>query len=53
MQRALYTLHNYGNPVIGARSDIEAVPIEKLREFYRTWYQPDNTVLIVGGKIEE
>ena len=53
MTRLAFPFHNYGNPVIGARSDIEAVPIERLQAFYRTWYQPDNAMLIVGGKFDE
>lgn len=47
-----YLWHNYGNTTIGARSDIENVPIERLRAFYRTWYRPDNAMLVVAGKIE-
>ena len=53
MQRLAFAYHNYGNPVIGTRSDIEGVPIERLRAFYRTWYQPDNALLVVGGKFDE
>lgn len=48
-----YQWHNYGNTTIGARSDIENVPIERLQAFYRTYYQPDNAVLMVSGKIDE
>jgi len=48
-----YLWHNYGNTTIGARSDIENVPIENLRRFYETWYRPDNAVLVVAGKIDE
>jgi zinc protease len=48
-----YDWHNYGNLPIGARSDIEGVPIERLQAFYRTWYQPDNALLLVAGKIDE
>jgi zinc protease len=48
-----YLWHNYGNPVIGARSDIENVPIERLQAFYRNFYQPDNAMLVVAGKIDE
>lgn len=44
--------HNYGNTTIGARSDVEGVPIEKLQAFYRQWYQPDNATLIVAGRID-
>jgi zinc protease len=53
MQRLTFAAHNYGNPVIGFRADIESVPIERLRAFYRAWYRPDNAFLIVGGRIDE
>jgi len=52
MQAAAYDWHNYGKSTIGARSDIENVDIERLRAFYRTYYQPDNAVLIVAGKFD-
>lgn len=45
--------HNYGNLPIGARSDIENVDIGRLSAFYRTYYQPDNAVLLVSGRIAE
>jgi zinc protease len=48
-----YDWHNYGNLPIGARSDIEGVPIENLQAFYRKYYQPDNAILMVAGKIDE
>ena len=53
MQSMLYDWHNYGNSTIGARSDIENVRIANLQAFYRTFYQPDNAVLIVAGKFDE
>ena len=45
--------HNYGHSTIGARSDIENVPIDRLQAFYRRHYQPDNAVLLVAGKFDE
>jgi len=48
-----YLWHNYGKSTIGARSDIENVPIDRLQAFYRKYYQPDNAVLLVAGKIDE
>ena len=50
---AAYNWHNYGKPTIGNRSDIERVPIENLRAFYRKYYQPDNVVLVVAGQFDE
>lgn len=48
-----YLWHNYGKSTIGARSDLENVPVERLRAFYRKYYQPDNAVLTIAGKIDE
>jgi zinc protease len=42
----------YHHPTIGWKSDIEHVPIAKLREFYDTFYWPNNAVLTVVGDIE-
>ncbi|MEL6659321.1 MAG: pitrilysin family protein [Bacteroidota bacterium] len=47
-----YLWHNYGKSTIGARADIENVPIERLQGFYRKYYQPDNAYLIVAGKFD-
>jgi zinc protease len=48
-----YLWHNYGKSTIGARADIENVPIDRLQAFYKKYYQPDNAVLLVAGKIDE
>lgn len=56
MQRTLaaaFEWHNYGKSTIGARSDIENVPIARLQAFYRRYYQPDNAILVVAGKFDE
>ena len=55
LERALstaYLWHNYGKSTIGARSDIELVPIERLQNFYHRYYQPDDAVLVVAGRID-
>ena len=52
LRSVAYDWHNYGNSTIGARSDVEQVPIERLQAFYRTWYRPDNAVLIVAGRFD-
>lgn len=53
MLSTAYLWHNYGKSTIGARSDLENVPIERLQAFYKTFYQPDNAILIVAGKFDE
>ena len=52
MESVAYDWHSYGRDTIGNRSDIENVKIENLQAFYRTYYQPDNAVLLVAGKFD-
>ena len=52
MQSVMFDWHNYGKVPIGNRSDIENVRIENLQAFYRTYYQPDNAVVMVAGKFD-
>jgi zinc protease len=47
-----YLWHNYGKSTIGARSDVEDVPIERLQAFYRKYYQPDNAMLVLAGNFD-
>ena len=45
-----FQAHPYHHSTIGWRSDIEKVPIERLKRFYDDFYWPDNaTVTIAGG----
>lgn len=46
---AAFDWHNYGQSTIGNRADIERVPVENLRKFYKRYYQPDNAMLIISG----
>ncbi len=46
---AAFQAHPYHHDTIGWRSDIEKVPNSKLREFYDTFYWPNNaTVTVIG-----
>ena len=53
MMSTAYLWHNYGKSTIGSRIDIERVPIDNLKAFYKQWYQPDNALLVVAGRIDE
>ena len=52
MQSVAYDWHSYGRSTIGNRSDIENVKIENLQAFYKTYYQPDNAVLVIAGQFD-
>ncbi len=52
MTAAAYEWHNYGKSTIGNQADIERVPVDNLKRFYKRFYQPDNAILIVAGKFD-
>jgi len=49
---AAYVALPYHHPTIGWRSDIEHVPIEKLHEFYDTFYWPNNATVTIVGDVD-
>jgi zinc protease len=52
---AAFQAHPYHHSTIGWKSDIENVPMEDLRDFYNTFYWPNNAVVTIIGdfKTEE
>ncbi|HEU4369034.1 MAG TPA: pitrilysin family protein, partial [Methylomirabilota bacterium] len=41
--------HPYGQPIIGWTVDIKRVTPEEIRTFYKTYYVPNNAILVVVG----
>ena len=52
MVSVAYDWHGYGHHTLGARSDVEHISIERLRDFYSRYYRPDNAMLVVGGSFD-
>ena len=48
-----YLAHPYHHSTIGWRSDIEGVSTERLREFYNTFYWPNNATVSVIGHFDD
>src|SRR3954451_16619788 len=49
---ALYLNHPYGRPVIGWHQEIEKLNREDALAFYRRFYAPNNTILVIAGDVE-
>ncbi len=47
-----FTAHPYKHTPIGSMADLEAASIEDVREFFDTYYVPENATLIVVGDFE-
>ena len=41
----------YRKPIIGWMEDLDTMKIEDLREWYQTWYAPNNATLVVVGDV--
>ncbi len=52
MGAAQYLNHRYGLPVIGWMHEIRALGHDDALGFYRTYYAPNNAVLVVAGDVE-
>lgn len=53
MERNSFTKHPYRRPGIGSIEELDAATIDDVRAFHRTYYRPDNAVLIVAGDFEQ
>ena len=52
MQATAWTAHPYQFPTIGWPSDIEQWKLDDLKKFFKTYYAPNNAVLVVAGDVE-
>ena len=44
--------HPYSWTVIGSMADLNAASLEDAKRFFRTWYGPNNAVLVLAGDID-
>jgi zinc protease len=44
-----FTVHPYKHPTIGSMKDLEAASINDVRDFFRTYYVPNNATLVLVG----
>lgn len=48
-----FTIHPYRWPTIGWMEDIRALALPEIREFYRTWYAPNNATIVCVGDFDD
>ena len=44
-----FTVHPYKHPTIGSMKDLEAASINDVRDFFRTYYVPNNATIVLVG----
>jgi zinc protease len=52
MNAMLYPHHPYGTPVVGWMHEINALTPEDAINWYRTWYAPNNAILVLAGDVD-
>jgi len=52
MMATVYAVHPYRTPVIGWMNDLENMRLAEARDWYKTWYAPNNATLVVCGDVE-
>ncbi|MCX7640491.1 MAG: insulinase family protein [Pyrinomonadaceae bacterium] len=53
IEKLSFTVHPYRRPGIGNLEELEAATLEDVQKFYKTFYRPDNAVLIVVGDFRQ
>jgi len=51
LNAALYLSHPYRRPVIGWKPEISALTRADAMKFYRTWYKPNNAIVVISGDV--
>jgi zinc protease len=49
---ASFKVHPYQRPVIGWMSDLKAIERDDLYNYYRTFYTPNNAVIVIVGNVD-
>lgn len=47
-----YTNSPYRRPIVGWMEDLDTLTVDDAREWYETWYAPNNATLIVAGDVQ-
>src|SRR5687768_16454727 len=47
-----FDAHPYKFPVIGSMNDLNAATIDDVRDFYKTYYVPENATLLIAGDLD-
>jgi predicted Zn-dependent peptidase len=44
--------HPYHHPIVGSMEDLSAATVDDVNQFFRTYYAPNNAVLVVAGDLD-
>ena len=51
--KAAYGNQHLGRLPIGDLNELQSINMKELNQFYRTWYAPNNAVMVISGKFDK
>jgi zinc protease len=51
-QEILFGYTAYGHPVVGNKESVSAIDRDDILGFYRTYYRPNNSVMVIAGDVD-
>ena len=52
LYKLAFTVHSYAHTPIGSMQDLDRAGLADIREFYNTYYVPDNATLVITGDFD-
>lgn len=52
VMKSVFPSSPYGLPVGGTKADVQKFTVEQVRDYYRSYYRPDNATLIIVGNFK-
>ncbi len=53
MWKSAYGNRSLGRLPIGDLAELKSIKLDELQKFYRTWYAPNNAVMVISGKFDK
>jgi zinc protease len=53
LEKTIYTKSRYRHPVLGWREDVEKLSRDRMLEYYKAYYKPNNASLVIVGDVKK
>jgi zinc protease len=53
LEKTIYTKSRYRHPVLGWREDVEKLSRDRMMEYYKAYYKPNNASLVIVGDVNK
>jgi zinc protease len=53
LESTIYTKSRYRHPVLGWREDVEKLTRDRMMEYYKAYYKPNNASLVIVGDVKK